>query len=359
MTQGDFNSSFRNLLNEPLPPAPDPRQIAFELFRRDQQRTRILAVLSLLFWVVGTAGIFLLVANLNHIVMESQVHSYAAPRPSVFQPPQTNSGTDGMNLAPQGLHPIALTKICAVVEMSVVALLIAALLTVSLVFSSRQATLNRINISLMQIAEQLSRAPQAAAPPGGVPPGILYSLPPASGRWGTNALIKILIVLAILLLLGVPILWLAARATAARHEAMAMAEVVRARANMWRGYPELSPFEAVQWKGTTPCVQVGGKWYELLSIDGLPADHVVALCQTLDPDNWQKRFEEDLVEVLMRGGHPIGNRTTLEVKDLESGEHMVLKDVKMTEENRQALWRAGTTRPSAPSLTLGRTGGGE
>ena len=40
MTQFDFNSSFRNLLSDPMPPAPDPRLIAFELFRRDQLRTR-------------------------------------------------------------------------------------------------------------------------------------------------------------------------------------------------------------------------------------------------------------------------------------------------------------------------------
>src|SRR5438552_2773312 len=120
----DFNSSFRNLLNEPLPPAPDPRHIAFELFQRDQRRTRILAALSLLFWVLGTAGIFLLVFNLNRIVMQAQIHSYGPLHPSVFQKLPNDPGMDSVDgFLHDRLPPIAFTKICAVVEMSVVALL--------------------------------------------------------------------------------------------------------------------------------------------------------------------------------------------------------------------------------------------
>lgn len=114
----------------------------------------------------------------------------------------------------------------------------------------------------------------------------------------------------------------------------------------WRNHRRLSPFEAVQWKGTTPQVQVRGKWYELVSMDGLSSAQIVARCQALDERHWQKRFEEDLVEVLMRTGHPIGDRTMLEVKDLETGQVRVLMDVPLTRENRDAVWRAASTRPS-------------
>lgn len=327
MTESDFNSNFRNLLNEPLPPAPDPRHMAFELFQRDQRRTRILAGLSLLFWVLGTAGIFLLVFNLNRIVMEAQIHSYGAPHPSVFQKAPDDTGPDSIdNLYHDRLPPIAFTKIFAVVEVSVVALLIAALLTVALVFSSRQATLNRINISLMQIAEQLSQGPRGGAAPG-AQPGIVYSLPAASGRLAMNALIRILIGLVLLLVVGVPLLWIGASVAAHR----ARQEEASARARLGHGYPRLSPFEAVRWRGQTPQVQVQGKWYELMAMNGLSANQIVALCQALDDANWQKRFEEDLVEVLMRAGYRIGNRATLELKDLETGQIQVLRDVPMTE----------------------------
>jgi hypothetical protein len=329
--------------------------MAFDLFRRDQQRTRILTGLSLLFWILGTAGILLLVINLNRMMLDGQNHSYGSPHPSVFQPAPDDPIN---NLIHQDLRPIAFTKICAVVEASVVALLIAALLTVALIFSSRQTTLNRINISLMQISEQLSRVRQNAPPGGGtpaMPADMAYSLPPASGRFGMGGFIKALIVLALLLLLGMPALWLTAR----RQRSLALEEEARAHANLWHNYRRLSPFEAVKWKGQTPHIQIGGRWYELLSIDGLSADHVVALCQVMDPRDWQKRFEEDLVQVLTQSGHAIGVRATLEVKDLETGHVQVLKDVPMTEENRQALRRAGTTRP-APSLALPRsTGGGD
>jgi len=338
MTESDFNSNFRNLLNEPLPPAPDPRHMAFELFQRDQRRTRILAGLSLLFWALGTAGIFLLVFNLNRIVMQAQIHSFGAPHPPVFQKAPDDTSPDSIDtLFHDRLPPIAFTKIFAIIEVSVVALLIAALLTVALVFSSRQATLNRINISLMQIADQLSQAPPGAQP------GIVYSLPAASGRLAMNALMKVLIALVLILVVGVPLLWIGASVAAHR----ARQEEAAARARAWHGYPRLSPFEAVRWRGQTPQVQVRGKWYEFVAMNGLSANQIVALCQALDNANWQKRFEEDLVEVLMRTGYRIGNRATLELKDLETGQIQVLTDVPMTEENREALWHAGTTRPGA------------
>jgi hypothetical protein len=84
-------------------------------------------------------------------------------------------------------------------------------------------------------------------------------------------------------------------------------------------------------------------------MDGLPAHQIVKLCKVLDPLFWQKRFEEDLVEVLSRSGCEMSAMTSLEVKDLDTGKTEILPDVPMTPANRQALLRAASTRPDRNS----------
>jgi hypothetical protein len=338
MTQPDFGSSFRHLLNDPLPPAPDPRLIAYELFRRDRLRTRLLAGLSLFFWLVGTGGIFLLAFALNRLVIDVRVESYRAAHPGMFyQPPgdmEVARVTDFIH------HSLPY------VEASVVALMLAALFTVALIFSSRQATLNRINISLLQISEQLRGLQGQGVPAVGGAAGrgdFGYSLPPGMGRSPFGAFVKAMLVLALLVFLGFLALCVWYRA-ASQSRAQAVAE--EARANVWNGFPRLSPFEAVRWEGQTPHVMVGGKWYELVSMNGLPAPQIVSFCKSLDERFWQKRFEEDLIEVLTRSGCTPGTTAMLEVKSLDTGETKILRDVPMTSENREALCRAGTTRPS-------------
>ena len=337
MSQSDFHSAFRDLLHEPLPPAPDPRRLAFDLFQREQRRTYVLAALSVVFWVIGAAGIFLLVFSLNRVVMDAQLRSI------VMLDADTGSIDHFVH---QNLPPVAFTKIFAVIEMSVVALLVAAMLTVALVFSSRQATLQRINLSLMQISEQLMQPRQLAPGQQSPPPTAAnwYSIPPAGWSIG-SVLTKLLLALVLVLLIGVPAMWVAARSSAERA---ALAER-DARAAEWRARGQRSPFEAVQWDGTTPNVQVRGKWYELVSMDGLSSAQIVARCQALDPQHWKKRFEEDLEEVLTRTGHPIGDHTMLEVKDPQTGQVQALLNVPLTRENRQAIWRAASTRPSDES----------
>jgi hypothetical protein len=328
MTQPDFGSSFRTLLNEPLPPAPDPRQIAFELFRRDQARTRILAGLSICFWVIGTSGMFLLAYALNRLVIDVRVHYFLAAHPGLYNP---SPGDIDVARATDLIH-----HSLPYVEASIVALMLAALFTVALIFSSRTATLNRINISLMQISGQLAgmrTESPAATGPSSAYYDAGYRLPPGRSFMSGP---KIVLTLVLLLIGGAAILF-----------AMRAAAVRRAESLAWQQYPQLSPFEAVQWNGHTPNVKVGGKWYELQAMNGLPANQVVQLCQVFGGGLWQKRFEEDLIEVLTRAGYPQGTTATLEVKDLETGKVEVLKDVPMTLENRQAIWEAATTRRSA------------
>ena len=105
-------------------------------------------------------------------------------------------------------------------------------------------------------------------------------------------------------------------------------------------YPKLAPFSAVRWKDATPEVKVKDVWYELLAIDDTEAKAIVQFCKEKEEKLWQKRFEEDLVEMMARMGHEPGEKVTLKVRDLKTGKTEVLKDVPNSHENRQAIWRA-------------------
>jgi hypothetical protein len=107
-----------------------------------------------------------------------------------------------------------------------------------------------------------------------------------------------------------------------------------------KDYPKLAPYSALRWKDATPEVKVKDAWYELLAIDGTDAKHVVKFCKDKEEKLWQKRFEEDLVEMMARMGHEPGEKVTLKLRDLRTGKTDVLKDVPNTHENRQAIWQA-------------------
>lgn len=102
-------------------------------------------------------------------------------------------------------------------------------------------------------------------------------------------------------------------------------------------FPKKSPFQAIRWQDTQPEVKVDHKWYQLVSIDGLGADEIVAYCQRTYKDLWRKRFEEDLVEVLTRMGHEPKNSVRLTVRTMRSSETKTIDNVEMTEENRRAI----------------------
>jgi hypothetical protein len=155
MNPNDFNSAFSNQVTGYLPSPPhDPRYIAFEIMRRDQWRTRILAFLAMFFWLIGTVGMLLLVIGLNRFVIWTRIKDLDLKTPAThpWQTPQQEMfwGTDLIH------HSMPY------VGGSIIALLLAAFFTVLLIFSSRQATLNRINISLTQMSEQLRQMHEAA-----------------------------------------------------------------------------------------------------------------------------------------------------------------------------------------------------
>ena len=143
-------------------------------------------------------------------------------------------------------------------------------------------------------------------------------------------------------------------------------EVVRASARQFKdgpdardgerttgaGYPKLSPFAAIRWQKSqpevkVPEVKVGNEWFKLVSLDDLPAEEIVAFSQRTNGDKWQMRFEEDLVELLSRMGHPPGETVKLVVQSLTSTETQVLEDVPMTAANRWMIKAAGISRENS------------
>lgn len=117
-------------------------------------------------------------------------------------------------------------------------------------------------------------------------------------------------------------------------------------------YPKRSPFAAVRWQQSQPEVQVGDDWYKLVSLDGVAVDDIITFSRRSYEELWQKRFEEDLVEVLSRMGREPKDTVQLVVKPLSElieSKEQTLKDVPMTEANRQAIWDAALARQLAKS----------
>ncbi len=107
-------------------------------------------------------------------------------------------------------------------------------------------------------------------------------------------------------------------------------------------FPKKSPFAGVRWRDSQPEVQVEKEWFTLVSLNGIAADDILSFSQRSYDDKWRKRFEEDLVEVLVRMGHEPEDSVRLVVCPLGSSKTRTLEDVAMTEANRQAIRKAAT-----------------
>ena len=120
-----------------------------------------------------------------------------------------------------------------------------------------------------------------------------------------------------------------------------------------RPVPEalLAPFTGVRWQGDAPIVEVNALWFKLLSLDGTPVEAIVAYVKSRYPrgDEWQKRFTEDLVQVLNNMGRPPGWKVALALESLEGGQRTTVT-ADMTRENRQEAWRK--RQPAAVAAAL-------
>ncbi|APZ95172.1 serine hydrolase domain-containing protein [Fuerstiella marisgermanici] len=110
-----------------------------------------------------------------------------------------------------------------------------------------------------------------------------------------------------------------------------------------------SPFEAVRWQNSLPEVRLDNEWFKLVSLNDIPAEEIVSFSRRTYEDQYRKRFEEDLVEILKGMKNPPGDTVTLELQSLTSSKTEVRKDVPMTYENRQAIRDAAADQPRSQS----------
>lgn len=59
-----------------------------------------------------------------------------------------------------------------------------------------------------------------------------------------------------------------------------------------------SPFTAVKWEKEQPIVKFNGEWYQFEKLDRFSKKQLLEYCMQRFGDKWQKRFSEDLIEVL-------------------------------------------------------------
>ena len=62
-----------------------------------------------------------------------------------------------------------------------------------------------------------------------------------------------------------------------------------------------SPFTAVKWENEEPIVQFENEWYHFEKLEHLSKKELLDFCKKEFGKKWQKRFTEDLVEVLISG----------------------------------------------------------
>jgi hypothetical protein len=124
-------------------------------------------------------------------------------------------------------------------------------------------------------------------------------------------------------------------------------DLTRQVASPGAGYPKKSPFAAVRWQESQPEVKIGDEWFKLVSLDGIAASEIIAFSRRTYGKTWQMRFEEGLVELLTRMGHPPGDTVTLVVQSVTSTQTRTLTGVPMTEANRRTIIAAAQRRETS------------
>ena len=105
------------------------------------------------------------------------------------------------------------------------------------------------------------------------------------------------------------------------------------------GWAKLSPFTEVQVRGDAAAeVEFEGKQYELVSIDGLSMEETAGGARKQYGWLWEKRFVEDLVEVMDGMGHKPAATVKLLLRDPASGAIKTVDRAPMTAENRAKVY---------------------
>ena len=105
-----------------------------------------------------------------------------------------------------------------------------------------------------------------------------------------------------------------------------------------KNFAKLSPFTKVVFENDNVIVDYDSKTWQLVSIDGITADKIVASAKEQFSSRWQKRIAEDLVEVFDGMGHKVGKSVKLVLKDRKTDDTRAVEDAPMTIENRQRVY---------------------
>lgn len=103
--------------------------------------------------------------------------------------------------------------------------------------------------------------------------------------------------------------------------------------------PKISPFTRMEYDHGKVLVEFESKTYQLSGVDQFTIANLVLQSRALYGRKWKKRLSEDLVELLWEMKHFPGDTVDLSLKDLETGERRTIVDAKMTEANRNELYR--------------------
>ena len=103
---------------------------------------------------------------------------------------------------------------------------------------------------------------------------------------------------------------------------------------------KLSPFTEVTFEGDTPVVRYDGTEYELIALNGVEAGKILAYCKERYGGKWEKRFAEDLFEVLVGMGNPPGKTVSLTLKNRKTGKQRKVAKARMTRANRDEVYSA-------------------
>jgi hypothetical protein len=107
-----------------------------------------------------------------------------------------------------------------------------------------------------------------------------------------------------------------------------------------REWARLSPFTATTVSTNSATVRFNQVDWELVSVNDIAVDQLLEFCRRAYGTWWEKRFTEDLVEVLEAAGHPMSRDHTVKLvlRDVASGRSTTIDRAPMTAENRRAAY---------------------
>lgn len=109
-----------------------------------------------------------------------------------------------------------------------------------------------------------------------------------------------------------------------------------------------SPFTAVKWPNEDqPMVKFKDEWFTLVKLDNHITKELLDFCKKEFDDKWQKRFSEDLVEVLTEMGTPPSHNVALV---LEKDSNQIQVTGTYSAENRQKVYLYNQQRRQKKAL---------